>query len=64
MHGTMPRAVGGQAKDGRLREQAASMLLRQERDALHGVAPDAFDPMSEEELKLWYEGSPDDPLNR
>jgi prevent-host-death family protein len=29
------------------------------------VIPDSFfDPLPEEELKLWEDGSPDDPLNR
>lgn len=27
------------------------------------IAPDAFDPMTEEELAEWY-GGPDDPLNQ
>ena len=28
------------------------------------MADDAFDPMSDEELALWYDGGPDDPLNK
>jgi prevent-host-death family protein len=27
------------------------------------MSDDCFDPMTEEELKEWYDGGPDDPLN-
>ena len=40
MHRAMPRAIGGEAENGRLREQSAAMIFRPQRDALEAIFRD------------------------